>query len=155
VPRQRFSELQSILEYHQQLGADIIELEPIIANWSIAGPGSATYMEFYGKQRVSQLAWELHHADPRTLNPVLEGDLFGAQSVEHILSNIHCRCHLLAADPAFGGVLDRNGVEKVSTLIPDCSYEVINKVGHDIHVARPKQYAEKVLDFISNFGELA
>jgi pimeloyl-ACP methyl ester carboxylesterase len=86
---------------------------------------------------------------------VLEGDLFDAQSVEHILSNIRCRCHLLAADASLGGVLSSKEIELVSSLIPDCSYEVIDGVGHDIHVARPELYARKVLDLLSEVKALA
>ena len=143
-----FRDVRNLLQMHHDTAGTAQDMEAQVGQWRVGGEGSPSLEEIFGKAFVTRLAQELHLSDPRVLDPVLEGTLFEDFDPDQDLPKIACPTYLIAGNFELGGALRRQDIERVTSLIPDCSYVVWDNIGHDIHTLKPREYYDEVLSYI-------
>ncbi len=147
-----FRDVRKLLQAHQDISGTAQDMEVQIGQWRVGGEGSPTFMEVFGTEFITRFALELHRADPRVLDPVLDGTLFAGFDPVQELPKIACPTHLISGSFERGGALRRQDIERATSLIPQCSHVVWEANGHDIHTLKPHEYSVEVLAFIRSIS---
>jgi len=96
--------------------------------------GPATMREKYGEASgiFAWLAATLYHNDPDMLTAVMEGATTAGYEMEGILPAIRCPVLLLQADPAAGGMMTDEEVERALPLLAKARHVRLEDTGHFI-----------------------
>jgi pimeloyl-ACP methyl ester carboxylesterase len=144
-----FQSVRGLLVKHHDNEGELRDLMRLVEPWRAGGPDSPTLTEAYGESYVRQLALDLHRTDPRTLDPVLDGSLFGEFEPEATLSEITCPVLLIAGSSSRGGVLREQDIDRIESLVAGIEIIKLPDSGHDIHTIRPGWFAEVLRDFLA------
>jgi pimeloyl-ACP methyl ester carboxylesterase len=135
-----FVKLRDILRHHAETDAAADDLVASIA-------------DMVSEERLFSRAEQLHQLDPRVLDAVIEGQLFEGFNPDEALPKISCPTYLLAGQYNLGGAMDAADVQRVVSRIPNCTYAVLEGVGHDIHHEWPREYMRELTLFLANLSQ--
>jgi pimeloyl-ACP methyl ester carboxylesterase len=135
-----FVKLRAILRHHAETDTEAYDLVEPIA-------------DMVSEKRLLTRAEQLHQVDPRVLDAVIEGQLFEGFNPDDVLPKISCPTHLLAGQYDRGGAMDGTDVQRVVSRIPNCTYVVLEGVGHDIHHEWPREYMRELTLFLANLSQ--
>lgn len=107
-----------------------------------------TWLEVAGPQAVRERAIQLHQLDPAILEPALNISLLDNHEPDHLLAQISCPVHLVAAQSTLGGALTLQDVQRAVSHIPHCTHTIIENAGHDIHLDQPEAFMRELKRFL-------
>lgn len=142
-----FATLRKYLRQYHAAGASLEDMIAYVGQSPV--DGECTMLDVVGPGAVRERAVQLHQMDPAVLDPALEGILFGDDEPDDLLAQIRCPVHLLAAQFAMGGAMDARDVQRAVSKMPHCTYTVLERTGHDIHLERPWDYVNELKQFLS------
>jgi pimeloyl-ACP methyl ester carboxylesterase len=93
-------------------------------------------------------AASLRLLDPDVLAQVIDGSATENYDVEAYLQKITCPALLLRGNPAFGGAIDDQDLERFKTLLSTCLIVQMQDVGHGIHSQKPVEFFGVVSTFL-------
>lgn len=89
--------------------------------------------------------------DPEVLAQVIDGSATENYDVEANLQRVTCAALLLRGDPALGGAIEDEDIERLNSLTPSCLVVPIQAVGHGIHSEKPVEFSGVVTTFLETF----
>lgn len=148
-----FTDLRRYLRAHHRKGAPLQEMIKYVGEAPV--DGARTVLDVAGPDAVRDRAIQLHQMDPAAILPVLAvadpalGDtLLDGVHPDHLLREIHCPVHLLAAEYNRGGALREVDVQRTVSHLPHSSHFVVHGAGHDIHLDRPNEFVRQLIQFL-------
>jgi pimeloyl-ACP methyl ester carboxylesterase len=115
----------------------------------------------YGENHPGHLwmAGNLRGNDPEMLNAVIEFDeMHAAYDYERLFPQISCPVLIIQANPALGGAISNEEVERALALLPDATVARLEKVGHELfwpEKAPALQAIEQFLDSLPATASIA
>lgn len=86
--------------------------------------------------------------DPEVLAQMIDGSATENYDVEAYLQQIDCPALLLRGDPALGGVIEDEDLERFKALLPSGLVVPVQAVGHGIHSQKPVEFSSAVTAFL-------
>lgn len=89
--------------------------------------------------------------DPEVLGQMIDGSATETYDVEAYLQQIASPALLLRGDPALGGAIEDEDLERFKSLLPSCLVVPVQAVGHGIHSQKPVEFSAAVTNFLEIF----
>ncbi|MCB0112181.1 MAG: alpha/beta hydrolase [Caldilineaceae bacterium] len=142
-----FTTLREHLPQHHAAGGTLDDMIAYVGAFPVTE--EHTMIEIAGPEIVRERAIQGHQMDPTTFDPFIEGVLLDGQDADDLLEKIRCPVHLMAGQMALGGALSPEDVQRAISKLSDCTYTVVEDVGHGIHQDRPEEYCQALQQFLS------
>jgi pimeloyl-ACP methyl ester carboxylesterase len=94
------------------------------------------------------MAGHLSQLDPAMVMGVLDAGMMDGYDADQLLPQIGCPVLLLQADPATGGELSNEEVERAMALLPQAVYIRVEGTSHGLHIRRLHAVLRIVEDFL-------
>lgn len=143
-----FVGLSEYLPQHHARGGTLADMVAYVSQSPINDKGQ-TLLELAGIEAVRERAVQLHTLDPATLEPLIAGVLLGTHEPDDLLARVRCPVRLLAGQREAGGAMDAQDVARAVAQLAHCEHTVFPGVGHMIHLDRPEEYVEALIEFVS------
>lgn len=143
-----FLQLRAHLPKHHVHGGTLAAMVEYVNQMPIT-PEGQTLLDLAGSKKVQERAIELHHLDPATLEPLVEGILMGSHESDELLAKVRCPVRLLVGQFEAGGAMEAQDVTRAVARLAHCDDTVFAGVGHMIHQDRPDEYVGTLLEFVA------
>ncbi|MBM4028629.1 MAG: alpha/beta hydrolase [Planctomycetes bacterium] len=139
--------LRDALRQHHANGGTLDDLVAFTGQFPVNE--KQTMLEALGPEAVRLRASELQRMDPDTLDPAIDGVIWGGQEPDDLLARVRCPTDLLAAEVEYGGAMTPEDVQRCITAMPHCIHKVFERTGHGIHEERPQGYVHALQQFMA------
>jgi pimeloyl-ACP methyl ester carboxylesterase len=138
-----FVDLFNYLQQYHSNGASLEAMIAYVGRTPVVE--EQTWLDVAGPEAVRERAIQLHQLDPAVLDPALAGMLLNGYEPDHLLAQIRCPVHLVAAQVA----LTIQDVERATLQVPHCTHAIIENTGHDIHLDQPEAFMQALKWFLT------